>query len=207
MRPQNTNRHDGVTIGLSGSTTHYHDWKVLKDVLPQILSNDYGFPVRLMLTGFHPDYFRELPDTDYIDALPYQQYVEMVRASDIVLAPVDPEDAFNYSKSPLKALEGMGATRYISTDVPAGAAVIATDTVTYNTAIKAGKTGLLVKHTPEMWYNAIDSLLRNELLRTQLQLSAHAWVWKHNDISKRWLDWQSAYRQILSKPAHNFISE
>lgn len=207
MRPQNARPHEGITIGLSGSTTHYKDWEVLKTVLPRILSNDYGFPVRLLLTGFHPDYFRELPATDYITALPYQQYVEMVRACDIVLAPVDPEDAFNYSKSPLKALEGMGATRYLSENTPAGAAVIATNTVTYNSAIKAGKTGLLVQHTPEMWYNAIDSLLRNESLRHKLQLSAHAWVWKHNDISKRWIDWQAAYRQILAKPAHTFISE
>lgn len=202
-RPDRSHSHDGVIIGLSGSPTHYNDWKVLADVMPRILANDYGQPVRFVLTGFHPDYFRELPNTDYVEVAPYEQYAEIVRLSDIVLAPVHPDDAFNYSKSPLKALEGMGATRrvnYGDHHVPAGAAVIATDVVTYNTAIKHGKTGLLVQHTADSWYNAIDTLLRNDQLRQQLQISCHQWVWKHHDISKTWMDWQAAYRQILSKP-------
>lgn len=198
-RPERTRSHDGVTIGLSGSQTHHGDWLVLKDVMPRILAADHGKPVRFVLTGFHPDYLRELPDTEYIDVLPYAQYAELVRMCDIVLAPVDPDDGFNHSKSPLKAIEGMGATRLLDQQTVAGAAVIATQSVTYET-VKHGKTGLLVPHTPESWYNAIESLLRNDQLRQQLQISAHNWVWKHHDISKEWMKWQAAYRQILSKP-------
>ena len=204
LAPERSTKKAELVIGLSGSATHEGDWRVLADVMPRILANDYGFPVRFQITGFHPDYLRELPATEYIHSLQYVEYAESVRNCDIVLAPVDPDDQFNHSKSPLKALEGMAASRYIDGAV-GGAATISTDMPAYWPAVKHLKNGLLVQHNPDSWYNGIDQLLRNEALRKQIQLNAHAWVWKNHDIKHTWRFWETAYRQVLSRPPH--ISE
>lgn len=187
--------HEGLVIGLSGSPTHFQDWKVLETVIPRILENDYGTPVTFRITGFHPEYIREVPEVEFIPPQNYINYAQIVRTCDLVLAPVVPDDGFNLAKSPIKVIEGMAATRY-----DYGAACIATDNPVYRLAIENGKNGLLVQHTPEAWYNAIDTLLKDTSLRQNLQLAGHAWVWKRHDIATRWTEWARAYQQIAAKP-------
>jgi len=193
---------EGLVIGLSGSTTHGKDWNVLAHVLPRILETQYDVPVTLRLTGFSPDYLRELPRTEHYPGLDYEVYAEVVRDSDIVLAPVDPMDGFNRYKSPIKVIEGMGATRAVGNSL-GGAACIATDNPVYRLAIQHEKTGLLVEQTEEAWFNAIDRLIRDVEFRSSLQLTANKWVWKHHDIQKEWVKWDKAYRKTLERPQHN----
>lgn len=200
-RPENRIDKDFLTIGLSGSLTHEADWRVLETVLPRIFANDYGREVRLRLTGYHPDYLRELPNTDYLPVMDYVTYAEVIRSCDLILAPVVPDDAFNLCKSPIKVVEGMGATRMVDGAL-AGAACIATDNPVYRLAIQSGTNGLLVEHTPEGWYTALDDLLRNEAKRHQIQRAGHAWVWNHHDISRTWVQWVQAYQKIASRPSN-----
>ncbi len=187
-----------VIIGLTGSTTHYGDWIVLKDVLKPLLeSNPHA---HLIVMGFHPDYLNDLPQTTYLPGLDYLRYTQVIRTCDVILAPVDPADIFNKGKSPIKAVEGMGAKRTLENRFPAGAAVIATNNPIYQLAVKNGETGLLVEHTPQAWQEGLQALLTNAELRRKLQMKGYAWVYKHHDISREWAQWAKAYRRVLEAP-------
>lgn len=184
---------DKLRIGLTGSTTHYGDWKVLKDVMPEILAKHPQ--VEFILGAFAPDYFGELPNTRFYPALPYPEYAETVKSYDIVLTPLDPKDGFNRSKSPIKAVEGMGARRRVNGS-DGGAAVIATDVNVYRSVVQG--VGILVPHKPNAWFEAIDRLIVNAEEREIYQKAGYKYVWKHYDISTGWRLWDKAYRNILN---------
>lgn len=203
-RPDRFIPHEGVTIGLSGSPTHEADWKILETVLPEIAKKDYGFKVQFLITGYHPEYLRELPNSEMIPGLPYDDYAQIVRHSDIVLAPVDPDDRFNDYKSPIKVIEGMGASRPVD-DTIGGAACIATDNQVYRLSIKHNKNGLLCTQTPKSWYDAIDSVLSDPSLRSRLSVAGHAWAWKRHDIRKTWHEWSRAYYDVVGKPGNRKV--
>jgi len=191
------NEPNTLTLGLMGTATHYFDWVVLKDVMPGILAD---FPhVHLLLGNFHPDYFDELSPTQVHrePGVPYTVYPEMVRACDVVLAPLDPDDGFNLSKSAVKALEGMAAVRELSDGRKGGAAVLATDLPVYNKVVLDGKTGLLVKHTPEAWDRALRRIIQDDGLRATMQFEGNRWVRANRDIHQTWKQWRRAYRRIL----------
>lgn len=190
---------EGLTIGLTGSKTHYGDWEVLKDVLPRILKR---FPkVKLVVGGFQPDYLpEESEQVMYVQPLPYIEYSFSLRAMDILLVPVNPAEKFNWSKSPIKAIEGMAAHRLLGSR-DAGAAVIATDMPVYRDAIQGGENGILVEHSPEAWEAAIISLVMREATRKALQLKGYKWVTKNRNINTGWQDWHKAFQRIASREA------
>jgi glycosyltransferase involved in cell wall biosynthesis len=188
---------DGLTIALSGSPTHYQDWMVLAEVMPKILAK---YPqVKLILSGFRPDYFDDLPAEQVLRVPPlsYAQYPGIFRSADIVLAPVDPADKFNWSKSGIKASEAMAAHRTVN-GKPAGACVIATDLHIYREVVVNRDTGILVEHTPDQWEKAISQAIEDEALRHRSQISGHKWVMKHRNIRTMWKHWAKAYQEILS---------
>jgi len=192
---------DNVLIWLSGSKTHINDWKVLKDVFPALL---YKHPhARLVICGFTPDYLANMEGVVYLEGVEYGIYAQLVRQSDIVLAPVDPNDQFNMGKSPIKATEGMGAVRKIQNQL-CGAAVIATNNPVYRLAVKDGLDGMLVEYEPQAWFDAMDQLLTDAPFRKQLQQKAYHSVWKKGtwDISRQWVLWADAYRKIAAQPKH-----
>jgi len=187
---------DKLVIGLSGSTTHYNDWLVLEPVVEHLLK-DFGDQILFVCAGFLPDYLKDY-DVTFIPGLPYDQYTELIKCFDIVLAPVDPQDQFNNYKSPIKALEGMGALRMVDGQ-RMGAAVIASDNSVYRLAIEQERNGLLVEHTSAAWYDAIAYLVTHRRERLQYQRNGYRWVWKNHDISKTWRLWQTAYRDAFMK--------
>lgn len=184
-----------IVIGLTGSPTHAGDWQVLETVLPKIIK-DYP-NVMLLNMGFTPDYLKDLPNTMYLQPVSYELYCQVIRGCDIILAPVDPNDGFNMGKSPIKAVEGMAATRMID-GRPAGAAVIATNNPIYSIPIRHNKSGLLVKQTPEAWESAIRELIEDTPKRKQLQFTGNKYARQAYDISKEWIRWDRAYRTILA---------
>jgi glycosyltransferase involved in cell wall biosynthesis len=188
---------DKVVIGLTGSSTHGGDWRVLETVMPKIL-DELGDRVHFVIGGYHPEYMSELPNTEYLPAVPYQIYSQLIRSCDIVLAPVDPDDKFNDGKSAIKAIEGQGAARELDGQ-QAGACVIATHNKVYSLDIKDGKTGFLVHHKPESWYNAICQAILDSSLRKEIQYNAFRRTWKQRDISKGAALWGKAYLSILNK--------
>lgn len=183
-----------IRIGLTGSQTHYGDWKVLETVMPRILARHDQ--VRLILGAFHPDYLSNLPHTDYLPALPYAEYAHTVKQFDIVLAPLDPQDGFNLSKSEIKTTEGMGACRTLN-GTRGGAAVIATDHPVYRRGVTP-RTGILVPHEPDAWFEAIDHLVTDSGARKRYQLEGYRWAWKNRNIARGWTLWDKAYRKIIA---------
>lgn len=187
---------DALIIGLTGSTTHYKDWEVLAEVLPRIqesYSNTY-----IILGGFFPDYFGEMPRTTYVPGQTYEIYGNLIKLCDLILAPVDPDDKFNWSKSPIKVIEGMCAERTILGQ-KMGAACVATDMPVYQPAIRHEETGLLVEHTPQAWELAIRRLIDDMQFRHQLQREGYKYVWRKHNIDREWTQWSSAYLNIMKQ--------
>lgn len=193
-----------IVIGLTGSSTHYNDWKVLSRVFKRILKNQYEKPVKIKLGAFHPDYFNDLPNTERIPPLHYSAYAELVRSCDIILAPVNPLDLFNHSKSSIKAVEGLAATRKIGNQL-GGAFCIVSDAPPYS-EISDG-IGLKVKeHTADAWYNAIDSVLNlPELERNKIQINGRKWVYKNRNMETAWKKWETAYKTIIKSQRNTFL--
>lgn len=178
-----------VVIGLTGSPTHKTDWLVLEEPLRTIAERD---DVLIIIAGYHPEYLKGLPNTTYVSPLVYDQYADLVKLFDIVLAPVDPDDKFNLGKSPIKVIEGMGAARVVDERFVGGAACIATDNPVYRLASEV----MHVEHTPEAWEKAITTLLNDKKLRHTMQARGFNWAWKHHNIQTHWHLWRDAYRDI-----------
>jgi len=189
-----------IVILLSGSPTHEADWAIMANPLRWLLE-EHGDKAELWVAGYHPDYLKNLPSTQLLPGRPYADYTHLIRSADIVLAPVIPNDGFNMGKSPIKAVEGMGALRDLG-GRDAGAAVIARDNPIYRLAIKNGKTGLVVKHTEVEWYQALEAVVLNDALRHSLQVAGYQAAWRHFDAAKTWTSWTRAFDAVLRKPAH-----
>lgn len=178
-----------LTIALTGSNTHGADWSVLTNVLPRIMA---VYPqVDLLVGGYLPDYLidlRQCYPTRFIwqEWVPFSRYPQIVGAAHIVLCPVDPDDGFNRSKSGLKAIEGMASK----------AAVIATDFCIYRDVIDHGRTGLLVPHDAESWYQAIARLIEDNDYRQTLAARGQTHVGRHYNIFTNASLWWQAFREI-----------
>lgn len=190
---------DLIRIGLTGSTTHVHDWKVLETIIPRIL-DDYP-NVKLILGGYNPEYLKKHERVECVPPIPYlsknggASYVDMIKNCDIILCPVDPDDPFNEGKSEIKYVEGAGATRLVDGE-KMGAACIATNNKIYQLGITNEKHGILVDHTPEAWDSAIRELITNDTYRRDMQMSGYKHIWKDYDLSKGWIQWANVYSKI-----------
>lgn len=184
---------DGLTIMLAGTKTHYHDWEVLKAVLPKLLEDYPG--VTLLVGGYLPDYLEGL-GLGFLPPVHYSQYPAMLAQADILCAPLDPDDQFNCSKSPIKAIEGWCAARAVGKRL-GGCAVIASNCVSYRGTVQNRHNGLLVKHTPEAWDKALRRLLEDRYLRQTLQVEGLKDA-KRYDMATRWKDWRQVYRNIIT---------
>lgn len=169
---------------LSGSSTHKNDWMQVSFALNNI-SKDGLAHVAVM--GYHPDYL----DYDHIQKIKpmhYLDYAEVVKAADIILAPVN-EDPFNLGKSPIKAVEGMAA----------GKIVIATDNDVYRSVIKDGYNGFLVENWDQYgWkYNIENALIQiKEEHMEKVRRNAGKTAWNAFDASTRWVKWEKVLKKI-----------
>jgi len=173
---------DNLTIMLAGTKTHYQDWIVLREVIPDLLA-DYP-DVKFLVAAYVPEYLKDT-GVETVAGVPYTSYPTLLAQADILCAPLVPDDQFNACKSPIKAIEGWCA----------GCAVIATDCVVYRGTVQKRHNGLLVEHTPEAWDQGLRVLISDQLLRQKLQREglrdARAF-----DVALHWQDWQRAYTEI-----------
>lgn len=188
-----------VRIVLSGSTTHSKDWEVLQKPFEE-LAEEFEH-LRILIGGYHPKYLENVKNIEFVPALEYPKYAHLIKNADIILAPLIPNDEFNMHKSPIKAVEGMGATRLVD-GKKAGAAVIATDCEVYRLAITNGDNGFLVEHTPEAWKNAMRELIVNTEKRKAFQFAGYKTVDKRFSLETGWSEWARAYLKILQNPSN-----
>lgn len=180
-----------VVIGLTGSRTHYDDWKQVEWALRSVA--DRYDDIEIWIGNCHPDYLEGIPNAYYIPGMPYPNYSQMIRGCDIILAPLDSSDKFNLSKSPIKAIEGMCARRDIDNCV-GGAVVIASDHPVYEHCAPA-----MFAKTEFDWEAHLTFLLDNPHERKLRQVNGYKWAWKKFDASKNWKQWTQAYSKILKR--------
>lgn len=195
---------DWLVIALTGSVTHYHDWIVLKDVIPRVLREHTN--VGFLLQGFVPDYFEDLalefPARVYANDnfTDYPDYPGVIRQADIVLCPVDPEDKFNHAKSSIKAIEGMASGRLLSDGNTGGAAVIASPLNYYGKAVGWGnKRGIVCDHDPDSWYAALTTMITDSEKREHWQRRGWLWVHQNRSIERKWSLWWNAYQNVYRR--------
>ena len=185
--------HGNLTIGVVGTKTHYEDWRPVAPALYKIAEK---YPeIRFFVGGFVPDYLEDLPRSDLGAKVPFVQYPGLLRQIDIGLAPLDPDDGFNQSKSGVKALEYMASKRKVTDRLDGGVATIATNCKVYRRVVNSRHNGLLVRNhrDSDEWYDAIAQLIEDRRLRLKIQAEGHKWVLQNRTIDKHWRSWVQAY--------------
>ena len=181
-----------VKIGFIGTATHYEDWKFPMDALAR-LAVEYEDQVRIVTAGYKPDYFDDLPNTVHLPGTDIFHYPSLVRQFDIICCSLDDQDKFNWSKSPIKALEAMAAARRVNGGI-GGAVPVCTDMPVYRAAVIDGANGILTNN--DNWYAPLRALVENASLRNRLAIRGHQWVKKNRDMQRGCIRWQQYFREV-----------
>ena len=171
------------SIGLVGTPTHYDDWMLVASTLYRIA--DERPDVNFVVGGFLPQYLQDLPNLTYLKPVQYQQYPEMVRQIDIGLAPLIPDDPFNWSKSAIKAMEYWCR----------GAAVVASNAKPYHRVY--GEDLMFLADTPDDWYRHITALLDDPKLRHESAAAGREWVRVRRNMEMNAPFWWDAYMELF----------
>lgn len=201
----------GLCVGLTGSASHKTDWLPAEQALLELV--DEGLPITVFVSGYVPPSLKGkknvvtmrdlMPGVDRDDFfVPLNSYGGIHANIDILLCPVDPKDKFNWSKSNLKAIEGMASRRDVG-GKPGGSCVIATggDLPIYKDAVIHEKTGLLVENHDDVseWKAAIARIAMNVELRNKLQTAGHQLCMKRFDVTKLAKDRLATYQKLVSE--------
>jgi glycosyltransferase involved in cell wall biosynthesis len=181
---------DNISIGVVGGPSHFNDWRVLARPIEAILSENSN--VILYVIGYSPGYLTEIANKFYNRVVtfnrfvPYPVYVNVIKQIDIRLSPLETDKSFNYSKSPIAALEMM-ACKNIS---------IAQDINVYNEVISHGENGFLCNDEND-WYKVVTQVINDENLRNKVKSSGRLYVEQNYDAKIRVHDWVESYQQIM----------
>jgi glycosyltransferase involved in cell wall biosynthesis len=161
-----------LTIGyMSGSRAHEQDFRIIEQPLFDIMQR---FPsVRLMIGGYCelPDRFSEFADR--IEQHPfvgYQGYFAQLSKADINVVPLV-NNEFNECKSAIRFLEASMMS------IP----TIASAVGDFNHLIDDGHTGFLAANV-EQWSGALDKLIEDRRLRTDIGRAAYDYVQRTNTV-------------------------
>lgn len=168
---------DRLTIGLIGTRSHFFDWYKVIDALIKI-KNKYP-DVNIAIGGYHPPYIEKIPDVTKLPFASIAAYPAMLRQFDIRLCPLDIDDQFNWSKSPISALEAMAAAREIPGVGIGGCVPICQDLPLFRRVINNTVNGLLAQD--DIWFDAIEHLISNGMLKLIAE-RCHKWVKKNRDL-------------------------
>ena len=180
---------DGLTIGFSGSPTHWGDWYIPSVPFARI-GRDYP-DVTLMLHGETPRYLMH-SGTDTIVKLggvPFSIYPILLRQFDILLCAVDNQDRFNDGKSGVKALECMAL----------GAVPICSNFRPYLELAAAGAPVVIINDdSRDGWYEAMRKVITDDDFRNDLSSRGPEWVKTNRDMCNTgYLQWEEFYQSIL----------
>lgn len=177
---------DGLTIGFSGSPTHWGDW-----YLPAVpfarIARDYD--VVPVLHGEHPRYLKFAHDDMVrLGGVPFSLYPVLLRQFDIVLCAVDSRDEFNAGKSAVKALEAMAV----------GAIPICSQFQPYMELAEAGAPVVIIEEeSRDGWYEAMREVIEDDEYRLDLRARGEPWVQANRDMGQTgYKFWESFYRGI-----------
>jgi glycosyltransferase involved in cell wall biosynthesis len=170
-----------LTIGFSGSPTHWGDW-----YLPAVPFARIGrdFPeITLLLHGSCPRYLSlaaEKTSLVRLGDVPFVIYPVLLSQFDIVLCAVDVRDEFNAGKSAIKALECMAL----------GVVPICSRFGPYLDLEAAGAPVVVVEEeSRDGWYEAMRSIIRYEDRRKWLKGKGPVWVRERRDMATGYRQW------------------
>lgn len=152
--------------------------------------NEFGDRIEVTIWGCQP---AELAEHRSVKLLPlvstYDGFLREFSKSgfDIGLAPLS-DTQFNRSKTNTKYRD-YGACRV---------AGIYSDVAVYNSCVKDGVTGLLVKNEPESWFCAIERLVNDQQLREQVKEQAYRDVYEEFRQELVEDEWVRQIRGLLS---------
>ncbi len=177
---------DGVTIGFTGSRTHWGDW-YLPAVPLQRIAQEFRVPP--IVHGCRPSYLEYLSESVVLwNLVPYSVYPALLSQFDIVLCAVAPNDEFNSGKSAVKALECMAV----------GSAPICSRFGPYEGLYAAGAPVVLVEeNSRDGWYEAMRALIQDKERLSQLRAAGRDWVWENRDMCRSgYKQWERFYNDI-----------
>lgn len=177
---------EGLTIGFTGSPTHWGDWRLPAVPFARILRD---CDVWGILHGEVPRYLTfAASDLIKLEGVPYVIYPKVLSQFDIVLCAVDTNDEFNAGKSAIKALECMAL----------GVVPICSRFGPYLELAAQGAPVMIVhEDSPDGWYEAMHYLIEEEAQRRLLRMAGPEWVGKHRDmVNIGWRQWGKFYRSI-----------
>lgn len=180
---------EGLTIGFSGSPTHWGDW-----YLPAVPFARIGrdFPeVTLITHGVMPRYLQfaaEQTSMMRLGQVPFVVYPVLLSQFDIVLCAVNAKDPFNAGKSAIKALECMSI----------GVVPICSRFGPYLDLEAAGAPVVVVEEdSRDGWYEAMLRIIRYEDRRKWLKGRGPVWVREHRDMAIGYRQWADFYHAIV----------
>ena len=180
-----------LKILFSGTPTHVSDFMVLLGAIQRILA-EFPERVELYLWGSQIAALQGHPQVHYVEKFfpNYYDYARILKSlnADIGVIPLE-DNIFNRAKSCIKWLEYSAC----------GIASICSDSDAYNTIVRHGKTGLLVKNEEAIWYKAIKELVLDDNLRFAIARNARLDVEQNHTISKNAHKWIDAYSLLLER--------
>lgn len=152
-----------LVVGWAGSISHVPDLKEIDAVIFDLLDR---YPqIEVHMAGASADWLSRTHDRiKFFDAVPIEQYPELLAGFDIGLAPLI-NSKFNQAKSDLKALEyAMAGVPFVGSKIPA-----------YARVVKQGETGFLAAKYAD-WMKHARALIESAELRDSVAEKARAWA-------------------------------
>jgi hypothetical protein len=176
------------TIALTGSDSHYEDWKEVAPILKQV--KDKYPEVHIVVMGFHPDYLKD-SRFELREGATFLGYAKALQGFDIILAPLNRNDMFNPPKSSLKALEAFASTRRVRNEIGGAIAIVQNHTVYEDLGSRAIRAD-----TPDQWFNWIEYFITHKEQREYVQIQNYSWVQKHRVLEKNGTQWTRALEKL-----------
>lgn len=181
--------HLGFRMGWFGGSSHYEDWLLLAETLPQIMRDNPH--VKLVLMGVKFDgTLHGIPK----ERIEFHKWIEtpayplMAAKLDLDLALIPLQDTpFNRCKSAIKFLE------MSSLAVPSVISYVSP----YKELATEHNASWIVDNSPASWYKGISEMIHDPLLRSKTALEAELMVRRDHDIARNAHLWIKAYENLL----------
>jgi hypothetical protein len=184
--------HKGIRMGWTGGYSHFEDWKLLAQVLPEFMYRNPN--VTLVLLGQKFEGTLKGIDPKRIEyrgwcPTPAYPYVSAILDLDFSVIPLVDSD-FNNCKSSIKWLE-MAALEVPSVSSFCSPYAEIMDLVSDN--------GMFVEaNSPDGWMIAMQKMTDDHQLRRRMGIAARQTVERHFDIEKNCSRWVEAYGEVVN---------
>lgn len=180
----------GLRFGWFGGSSHYEDWLVMAECLPEFMRRHPE--VTLVLMGMKFDGTLKGIPKDRIEFHPWVEtaaypYKAAILDLDAAVIPLR-HTPFNKCKSPIKWVE-MAAL-----SIPS----VVSNVPPYSHVATEGNGIWIENNDPGAWLEGLSLMATDTALRKRMGYEAYHTVRKNFDISKKWPLWIQAYEGVLN---------